>query len=117
MDIHVELRYDGFNSVQQIGYTSLGGLFFLLGRPNLPTFCLFLRSGQKGADRFFRWGFSKSCRERGKRRNPIPTSPAPHCGSVCAIDESECAELLCQIKSEETEKEIQVRIEEAKMSL
>ena len=22
MDIHVELRYDGFNSVQQIGYTS-----------------------------------------------------------------------------------------------
>lgn len=24
MDIHVELRYDGFNSVQQIGYTSEG---------------------------------------------------------------------------------------------
>ena len=22
MDIHVELRYDGFNSVQQIGYTA-----------------------------------------------------------------------------------------------
>ena len=29
MDIHVELRYDGFNSVQQIGYTSIGGLFYV----------------------------------------------------------------------------------------
>ena len=47
MDIHVELRYDGFNSVQQIGYTSLGGLFFLLGRPNLPTFSLFLAQRTK----------------------------------------------------------------------
>ena len=79
MDIHVELRYDGFNSVQQIGYTSLGGLFFLLGPPPISQlFRLFLRSGQKGADRFFRRGFSKSCLLRGKRRNPMPTSPAPH---------------------------------------
>ena len=30
MDIHVELRYDGFNSVQQIGYTSKGSLFLFL---------------------------------------------------------------------------------------
>ena len=30
MDIHVELRYDGFNSVQQIGYTSIDGPFLTL---------------------------------------------------------------------------------------
>lgn len=41
----------------------------------------------------------------------------PHCGAVFAIDESECAQLLSQIKSEEMEIEIQVRLEEAKASL
>ena len=40
-----------------------------------------------------------------------------HCGAVFAIDESECAELLSHIKSEAPEKEIQVRLEEAKASL
>ena len=41
----------------------------------------------------------------------------PRCGIAFALDESACAELLSQIKSEETEKEIQVRLEEAKASL
>ena len=31
MDIHVELRYDGFNSVQQIGYTSKPDVLLVLG--------------------------------------------------------------------------------------
>ena len=47
MDIHVELRYDGFNSVQQIGYTSLGGLFFLLGPPQSPNFFAFSCAADK----------------------------------------------------------------------
>ena len=62
----------------KLGTHHLGGLFFLLGPPPISQlFRLFLRSGQKGADRFFRRGFSKSCLLRGKRRNPMPTSPAP----------------------------------------
>ena len=30
MDIHVERRYDGFNSVQQIGYTSSRPILFYI---------------------------------------------------------------------------------------
>ena len=36
MDIHVELRYDGFNSVQQIGYTSVRGIFLFLASLEEP---------------------------------------------------------------------------------
>lgn len=36
----------------------------------------------------------------------MPNITCPHCGAVFAIDESECAQLLSQIKSEEMEKEI-----------
>ena len=52
-----------------------------------------------------------------KEEEPHAHISCPRCGIVFAIDESECAELLSQIKSEETEKEIQVRLEEAKASL
>ena len=52
-----------------------------------------------------------------KEEEPHAHISRPHRGIVFAIDESECAELLSQIKSEETEKEIQVRLEEAKASL
>ena len=52
-----------------------------------------------------------------KEEEPHAHISCPHCGAVFAIDESECAELLSQIKNEETEKEIQVRLEEAKASL
>ena len=52
-----------------------------------------------------------------KEEEPHAHISYPHYGIVFAIDESECAELLSQIKNEETEKEIQVRLEEAKASL
>ncbi|MCI5940049.1 MAG: MJ0042-type zinc finger domain-containing protein [Candidatus Enteromonas sp.] len=39
-----------------------------------------------------------------KEEEPRAHISCPHCGTVFAIDESECAELLSQIKSEETEK-------------
>ena len=41
MDIHVELRYDGFNSVQQIGYTSPRRPFLFARAPQSPNFFAF----------------------------------------------------------------------------